>query len=129
MLTQRGNFSAWFVDSLVKVFPDSSAAASKVELALVSARNGHTSLQVALRSESHRVVRVRVIAPRLGSATLMVQTYRVGTMESARRDPARTDALARTAMRTFTEYVRDVSQFRKIEREMLALAAEAQKKR
>src|SRR6266436_2339724 len=78
---QRDNFSPWFVDSLVKVFPDSSAATSKVELALVSARNGHTSLQVALRSESHRVVRVRVIAPRSGNATLRVQTYRVGTVK------------------------------------------------
>ncbi len=59
---QRDTFSAWFVDSLVKVFPDSPTATSKIELALVSARNAHISLQVALRSESHRVVRVRVIA-------------------------------------------------------------------
>ena len=78
---QRDNFSAWFVDSLVKVFPDSPAATSKLELALVSARNGHSSLQVALRSESHRVVRVRVIAPRLGSATLKIQVYRVGMVK------------------------------------------------
>ncbi len=77
----RDNFSAWFVDSLVKVFPDSPAATSKFELALVSARNGHTSLQVALRSESHRVVRVSVIAPRLGNAALKVQTSRVGTVK------------------------------------------------
>lgn len=78
---QRDNFSAWFVDSLVKVFPDSPAATSTVELALVSARNGHISLQVALRSESHRVIRVRAIAPRLGNAALKVQTYRVGTVK------------------------------------------------
>jgi hypothetical protein len=56
---QRDNFSAWFVDSLVKVFPDSPAATSKLELALVSARNGHSSLQVALRSESLRAWGVR----------------------------------------------------------------------
>src|SRR5437016_451720 len=74
----RGNFSAWFVDSLVKVFPDSPAVTSKFELTLVSARNGHISLQVALRSESQRVIRVRVVAPRLGNAALKVQTYRVG---------------------------------------------------
>src|SRR6266478_8460909 len=77
----RDNFSAWFVDSLVKVFPDSPAATSRFELALVSARNGHTSLQVALRSESHRVVRVSVVAPRLGNAALKVQTSRVGTVK------------------------------------------------
>src|SRR5260370_15559771 len=78
---QRDNFSAWFVDSLVKVFADSPAAPSTVELALVAARNGHISLQVALRSESHRVIRVRVIAPRLGNVALKVQTYRVGTVK------------------------------------------------
>jgi hypothetical protein len=78
---QPGNLSAWLVDSLVKVFPDSPAAVSQVELALVSARNAHTSLQVALRSESHCVIRVRVIALRFANATLMVQTYRVGTVK------------------------------------------------
>jgi len=36
---QRDNVSAWFVDSLVKVFPDSPATTSRVEPALVSARN------------------------------------------------------------------------------------------
>jgi hypothetical protein len=77
---QPNPLSAWFVDSLVKVFPDSPAAKSKVEVALVSARNGHTSLQVALRSELRQLIQVRVISPRLGNATLKVQTYRVGTV-------------------------------------------------
>jgi len=71
---QRDNLSVWFVDSLVKVFPDSPAVTSSFELALVTARNGHSSLQVALRSESHRLVRVRVIAPRLGNAALTVRS-------------------------------------------------------
>jgi hypothetical protein len=75
---QRNNLTAWFVDSLVKVFPDSQATTSNSELALESARNGHTSLQVALRSGSHRVVQVRVISPRLEKATLDVRAYRVG---------------------------------------------------
>ena len=78
---QRDNLSVWFVDSLVKVFPDSPAVTSSFELALVTARNGHSSLQVALRSESHRLVRVHVIAPRLGNAALKVQSYRVGTVQ------------------------------------------------
>src|SRR5467141_47575 len=78
---QRDNLSAWFVDSLVKVFPDNPAETSSFELGLVTARNGHSSLQVALRSESHQLVRVRVIAPRLGRAALKVQTYRVGTVK------------------------------------------------
>src|SRR5713101_6219321 len=77
---QRDNFSVWLVDSLVKVFPDSPALTSKSELALVSARNGHISLQVALRSESHRVIRVRIVVPRLGQEALRVRTYRVGTV-------------------------------------------------
>ena len=78
---QRNNLSAWFVDSLVKIFPDSPATTSKLEPALVSPRNGHLSLQVALRSESRQMVRVRVMAPRLRNAALKVRTYRVGTVK------------------------------------------------
>jgi hypothetical protein len=78
---QRDNLAAWFVDSLVKVFPDSTATTSHSEMALESARNGHTSLQIALRSESHRVLQVRVISPRLGNAILKVQAYRVGSVK------------------------------------------------
>ncbi len=79
--SQHGNISVSFVDSLVKAFPDSSAATSRLEVTLLSARNGHASLQVALLSEEHRVVRVRVVAPRLGNTALGVQTYRVGTVK------------------------------------------------
>src|SRR5258707_14777029 len=75
------NFSAWYVDSLVKVFPDSPAATSKIQLVLASARNGHTSLQVALRSEGRGAVRARALAPRLANAALQVQTYRAGTVK------------------------------------------------
>ena len=48
-------------------------------------------------------------------------------MECARRAPERTDALARAVMPTFTEFIRDVNQFRKFERELLVLATEAQR--
>jgi len=48
-------------------------------------------------------------------------------MESARSAPGRTDALARAVMPTFTEYLRDVAQFRKFERELLVLVTEAQR--
>ena len=78
---QGDTLAAWFVDSLVKVFPDSPATTLNPDLALESARNGHTSLQVALRSESYRVLKVRVISPRLGNATLKVQAYRVGSVK------------------------------------------------
>jgi hypothetical protein len=78
---QQNNLTAWFVDSLVKVFPDSLAITSNSEMAQESARNGHISLQVALRSESHRLLQVRVIPPRLGKATLKVQAYRVGSVK------------------------------------------------
>jgi chemotaxis methyl-accepting protein methylase len=49
-------------------------------------------------------------------------------MESARHAPERTDALARTVIPAFTEYVRDVNQFRKFERELLVLVTEARRK-
>ena len=37
----------------------------------------------------------------------------------ARHDPAQADALARQAVSTFTDYVRDVAAFRKIQRNLL----------
>jgi hypothetical protein len=49
-------------------------------------------------------------------------------MESARHAPARTNALARVVMPGFTDYVRDVSQFRKFHRELLVLASDARNK-
>ena len=48
-------------------------------------------------------------------------------MESARRGPERTDALARAVTPTSTGYIRDVNQFRKFERELLVLVTEAQR--
>jgi hypothetical protein len=48
-------------------------------------------------------------------------------MESARHAPKRADALARTVIPAFTEYIRDVNQFRKFERELLVLVTEAQR--
>jgi hypothetical protein len=48
-------------------------------------------------------------------------------MESARQVAERTDALARTVKPGFTDYLCDVSQFRKFERKLLVLAAEAQR--
>jgi hypothetical protein len=75
---QQNNLTAWFVDSLAKVFPDGAAASPISEPRLESARNGHTSLQVALRSEPPQVVQIRIISPRLERATLKIQAYRVG---------------------------------------------------
>lgn len=77
---QHEKLSAWFVDSLVKVFPDTPAVTSELEFGLVSARNGHASLEVALRSESPQQVSVQITAPRLQNAVLTVRTYRVGTV-------------------------------------------------
>jgi len=50
-------------------------------------------------------------------------------MESARNAHERTDALARTVMPTFKEYLRDVNQFRAFERELLVLATDGQRER
>ena len=47
-------------------------------------------------------------------------------MESARQDPERTNALAHSVMPAFTDYLRDVGEFRKFQRELLVLATEAQ---
>ena len=79
--SQHDKISAWFVDSLVKVFPDTTPATPRLQPDLVSTRNGHTSLQVALRSEEHQVVQVRVVAPRLENSVLKVQLYREGTVK------------------------------------------------
>jgi hypothetical protein len=49
-------------------------------------------------------------------------------MEAARDEPKRTDALARTVMPTFTDYVRDTTEFRKFEHELLVLVTKAQGK-
>jgi hypothetical protein len=48
-------------------------------------------------------------------------------MQSSRRVPERADALARTVIPAFTDYVCDVAQFRRFERELLVLVTEAQK--
>src|SRR5260370_29066481 len=48
-------------------------------------------------------------------------------VESARRVPECTDALARTVIPTFTEYLRDVTKFRKFQRDLLVLTTEAQR--
>jgi hypothetical protein len=86
---EHEKLSAWFVDSLVKVFPDTPAEMSELEFGLVSARNVHASLQVALRSDSPQQVGVQITAPRLENAALSVRTYRVGTV-TARSHPTDT---------------------------------------
>jgi hypothetical protein len=48
-------------------------------------------------------------------------------MEAARHLPDRTDALARMVMPSFTDYVRDVTEFRKFHRELLVLTTETQR--
>jgi len=48
-------------------------------------------------------------------------------MEAARHEPEGTDALARTVMPTFTDYVRDTTEFRKFEHELLVLVTKAQR--
>jgi hypothetical protein len=86
---QHERLSAWFVDSMVKVFPDSPAMTSEAEFGLVSARNGHASLQVALRSESPHQVSVHITPPRLENAVLSISTYRAG-MVTVRSHPTDT---------------------------------------
>src|SRR5260370_631163 len=49
-------------------------------------------------------------------------------MEAARHDPERTDALARMVMPSFTDYVRDVTEFRKFHHELRLLGAETERR-
>ena len=80
--------SAWFVDSLIKVFPDTPATDSKVRPTIVSARNGHASLQVALSCVSACRVKVSVSAPRRRGSALDVRIFRVGYVRVTSHPPA-----------------------------------------
>ncbi len=67
---------AWPVDSLVKVFPDDAAGANALAMPVcVVPRNGHGSIQIALRSVS-AAPRIRIEA-KLGGG-ISVQVRRVG---------------------------------------------------
>jgi hypothetical protein len=53
-----------------------------------------------------------------------IEDYELLT-ESARHAPKRTEAPARTVMPAFTDYIHDMTQFRKFQRELLVVTAEA----
>ena len=53
---RRSGLDYWFVDSLVKVFPDDPAGAHRLpEARFDAARNSHLSIQLALRAENQAV--------------------------------------------------------------------------
>lgn len=80
----EGQVSAWLVDSLIKIFPDSPPVSSTVPFSAVpSARNGHASLQVVLRANSRQDMTVKVAAPRLNKTSLETQLFRVGYVRVA----------------------------------------------
>lgn len=67
----------WYVDSLVKVFPDDPKGANALDgEAWLVPRNGHTSIQIALRSKSG----VEQLTPSagFGSGPLRIETRRAG---------------------------------------------------
>ncbi len=74
----QNSVSAWLVDSLVKVFPDTPAASVNAPLTVATARNAHASLQVALRSESEQSATLRVLAPRRKKNVLETRVFHVG---------------------------------------------------
>lgn len=74
----QDHVSAWLVDSLVKVFPDSLPRNSHPFEAVPTARNGHASLQVALRSGQQQTITVKLIAPRRKTISLEARLFRVG---------------------------------------------------
>jgi hypothetical protein len=73
----QSGISAWFVDSLVKVFPDTPATANRV-MTVSTARNAHASLQIALRSASQQSVTIRVRAPQWKKSALETHLFQVG---------------------------------------------------
>jgi hypothetical protein len=69
-----------FVESLVKVFPDAAVQNAGGTPRVVSARNGHSSVQLALRAGDKRTVRVRMTAPKFQGDALESRLYRVGNV-------------------------------------------------
>ncbi len=55
-----------------------------------------------------------------------IEDYELLT-EAARHQSQRADALARTVIPGFTDYLHDVTEFRKFDHELLVLATEAQR--
>jgi len=71
----------WFVDSLVKVFPDDAAGKDQLDKAVFpAARNSHVSIQLALRSEQP-VGGLYVDAPALTGPGQPIDTTRVRWVE------------------------------------------------
>lgn len=66
----------WFVDSLIKVFPDDPPGANEAHPhAWLVARNGHINIQLAARSaKGITKLNVKIEAPRRGDATLKTMT-------------------------------------------------------
>jgi hypothetical protein len=65
----------WFVDSLIKVFPDTSVPADKTIPEVLIARNGHASIQLALRSSAAvHAVEIKIHA----AEPLRPEAFRVG---------------------------------------------------
>ena len=79
----QNGVSAWLVDSLIKVFPDSAAPAPLKFSSIATARNGHSSFQIALRSTSPASVKVRMTPPRLKKTTLETSVFHVGYVRVA----------------------------------------------
>jgi hypothetical protein len=74
------HLDCWTVDSLEKVFPDDDSGAHEAAGdALLIARNGHASVQIALRSKDGvAALGVAVAAPEFAGALLPVEIRRVG---------------------------------------------------
>jgi hypothetical protein len=81
-LAQSADFNAWFVDSLVKVFPpDKPGANALARPELWAARNQHVSLQLAVRSsQTQRMLTARATPPenKEGQKILTVTIHPVG---------------------------------------------------
>ncbi len=97
---------AWFVDSLVKVFPDDPKPAVDASAPVLEvARNGHTSLQLVLRSEQDVTgVSVELQAPESGAARLKSLLRSVGYVPVDSNTPkAPADEIIRKAPASFPD--------------------------
>ena len=81
LASDQPGFSAWIVDSLIKVFPDTTSQPAGNYGTIYCARNGHTSVQIAFRSASEQRVTLKVVSPRRKKSSLSIKVYRVGYVE------------------------------------------------
>ncbi len=105
----------WFVDSLVKVFPDSQPGEAASDASTRSiARNGHANLQLAVRSRNGIAkLNVKVTPPRRAGVSLQAKARWVDYVPVGSNPPGTPyDEVARAAPALFPDPLREDFPFR-----------------